>query len=251
MICSSENLWISSSAPGEADSTPVRDKLGFQVGWTQERRTRQAAAIKQWKPWERSTGPRTTVGKARAARNAYSGATRALLRELARALRHQKQSLSTAVDPSATERLPDSGRSKAIAQRSSAGKSDDQVLHFPRAIEWQKMPAILDCCRLRARNQASIIVPLSGCRPIVVAPDQQHRHIDVSVYLAGFFPGFGIAQQAQECSVVAGPITNRIHFSQQFDRDGRGIDDATLQDRLNDHKISEARERFAYYRNIW
>jgi hypothetical protein len=35
-------------------------------GWTAERRTRQGAAIHRWKPWERSTGPKTTEGKARA-----------------------------------------------------------------------------------------------------------------------------------------------------------------------------------------
>src|SRR3954451_21000362 len=34
-------------------------------GWTPERRARQAEAIQQWKPWEKSTGPRTTRGKAR------------------------------------------------------------------------------------------------------------------------------------------------------------------------------------------
>ena len=34
-------------------------------GWTPERRARQAELIRNWKPWERSTGPRTTDGKAR------------------------------------------------------------------------------------------------------------------------------------------------------------------------------------------
>ena len=62
-------------------------------GWTPERRTRQGVAIHRWKPWERSTGPRTTEGKAIAVRNAYRGATRPLLRELARALRQQNQLL--------------------------------------------------------------------------------------------------------------------------------------------------------------
>ena len=32
-------------------------------GWTPERRARQAVLIRNWKPWERSTGPRTTDGK--------------------------------------------------------------------------------------------------------------------------------------------------------------------------------------------
>jgi hypothetical protein len=62
-------------------------------GWTEERRRRQGAAIRRWKPWERSTGPRSAAGKARVARNTYSGATRTLLRELARALRQQRESL--------------------------------------------------------------------------------------------------------------------------------------------------------------
>ena len=38
-------------------------------GWTPERRARQAALIRTWRPWEQSTGPRTIEGKARTARN--------------------------------------------------------------------------------------------------------------------------------------------------------------------------------------
>lgn len=38
-------------------------------GWTPERRARQAALIRSWKPWERSTGPRTESGKAAASMN--------------------------------------------------------------------------------------------------------------------------------------------------------------------------------------
>ena len=43
------------------------------MDWTSERRARQAERIRQWKPWERSTGPRTPAGKAKAARNAWKG----------------------------------------------------------------------------------------------------------------------------------------------------------------------------------
>lgn len=39
-------------------------------GWTLERRARQAALIRTWRPWDRSTGPRTEAGKAKASRNA-------------------------------------------------------------------------------------------------------------------------------------------------------------------------------------
>ena len=39
-------------------------------GWSPERRANHAAAIRRWKPWEKSTGPRTAGGKARSAQNA-------------------------------------------------------------------------------------------------------------------------------------------------------------------------------------
>ena len=44
-------------------------------GWTLERRSRQAQAIRRWRPWERSTGPKTTEGKRRSSRNAFNGGT--------------------------------------------------------------------------------------------------------------------------------------------------------------------------------
>jgi hypothetical protein len=38
-------------------------------GWTPERRARQAELIRSWRPWERSTGPRTVEGMAISAAN--------------------------------------------------------------------------------------------------------------------------------------------------------------------------------------
>lgn len=40
-------------------------------GWTQERRLRQSEAIKSWKPWEKSTGAKTTEGKEHSKMNAF------------------------------------------------------------------------------------------------------------------------------------------------------------------------------------
>jgi hypothetical protein len=60
-------------------------------GWTLKRRARQAKLIHRWKPWERSTGPKTPAGKRRVSRNADKGSTRPLLRELARLLREQER----------------------------------------------------------------------------------------------------------------------------------------------------------------
>ena len=55
-------------------------------GWTPERRARQAALIRTWRPWEQSTGPRSAEGKARTARNGFKGGHRELLREMTREL---------------------------------------------------------------------------------------------------------------------------------------------------------------------
>jgi hypothetical protein len=33
-------------------------------GWTPERRRKQSEAIQRWRPWEKTTGPRTIKGKA-------------------------------------------------------------------------------------------------------------------------------------------------------------------------------------------
>ena len=40
-----------------------------RTGWTKDRKARQALAIQQWRPWDRSTGPKTPEGKAKSAEN--------------------------------------------------------------------------------------------------------------------------------------------------------------------------------------
>ena len=51
--------------------------------WTDERRRRQAELIGRWRPWEKSTGPRTPEGKSRSSRNAYKGSAKQKMREIA------------------------------------------------------------------------------------------------------------------------------------------------------------------------
>ena len=41
-------------------------------GWSPERRLRQAELIQLWRPWEQSTGPKTTAGKHRTRMNAVT-----------------------------------------------------------------------------------------------------------------------------------------------------------------------------------
>ena len=60
---------------------------------TPEHRAMRAELIRRWKPWEKSTGPKTTEGKARSATRGYKGGTREAIRELARMLREQAEAL--------------------------------------------------------------------------------------------------------------------------------------------------------------
>ena len=53
-------------------------------GWTLERRQRQAELIRQWRPWAKSTGPRSPEGRQRVSRNAWTGGHRAQLREMSK-----------------------------------------------------------------------------------------------------------------------------------------------------------------------
>lgn len=64
-------------------------------GWSAERRAKHAAAIRRWKPWLKSTGPKSRAGKRRAARNAFkSHIYTDPMRLLTLALRAQRRYLS-------------------------------------------------------------------------------------------------------------------------------------------------------------
>lgn len=56
------------------------------MAWSDERRARQAALIRTWRPWLSSTGPRSEQGKARSSRNADKGLGTAEIREARRIL---------------------------------------------------------------------------------------------------------------------------------------------------------------------
>ena len=62
--------------------------------WTATERQQQAQLIKQWQPWQHSTGARTIEGKAKASRNAFKGGFRQQLKVLNQLLRDQRSALN-------------------------------------------------------------------------------------------------------------------------------------------------------------
>ena len=67
-------------------------------GWTPERRQRQSEAIRLWKPWKQSTGPKSAEGKAVVARNADTGGEwlklRQAVKRLNKAFRDHQEALN-------------------------------------------------------------------------------------------------------------------------------------------------------------
>jgi hypothetical protein len=63
--------------------------------WTLEQRLRQSEAIRRWRPWEASTGAKTTHGKAISSKNATktgdSAYVRELIKQMNRLMREQKK----------------------------------------------------------------------------------------------------------------------------------------------------------------
>ena len=55
--------------------------------WTLEQRKQQSELIRQWQPWNRSTGAKTTEGKAISSRNAFKGGFARELKELRQLLK--------------------------------------------------------------------------------------------------------------------------------------------------------------------
>ena len=76
---------------------------------TPEHRRLRSEMIHRWRPWEKSTGPRTPEGKARSSRNRWRGGQRerfrALMRELHSALDEQAGVLDQIADELPAMRL--------------------------------------------------------------------------------------------------------------------------------------------------
>lgn len=64
--------------------------------WTDEEKSKQADAIRQWQPWKNSTGPRSASGKERSKMNARKdGENSAPMRKLRKILHNQIQWLKS------------------------------------------------------------------------------------------------------------------------------------------------------------
>ena len=65
-------------------------------GWTEERRQKQAERIRQTRPWEKSTGPKSKGGKNRSKYNALKhGASSKKTLEMRTALKIQRDSITS------------------------------------------------------------------------------------------------------------------------------------------------------------
>ena len=62
--------------------------------WTAEQRKQQSLKIRQWQPWQDSTGAKTVEGKAKASRNAFKGGFKKQLSELSKLLKVQRKELN-------------------------------------------------------------------------------------------------------------------------------------------------------------
>lgn len=60
---------------------------------TPEHRELRRQLIQRWKPWEKSTGPKTAEGKRRSSLRGYKGGQRLLARAVAKCLRAQLNDL--------------------------------------------------------------------------------------------------------------------------------------------------------------
>ena len=56
------------------------------TAWSPERRKKQSEAIRQWKPWNQSTGAKSLEGKAVVSRNAWKGGHGATIRQITKEL---------------------------------------------------------------------------------------------------------------------------------------------------------------------
>ena len=79
-------------------------------GWTPERRKRQSEAIRKWKPWSKSTGPKSPEGKAKAATNAWTRGDRLELRYTLQAVKKAIAEHKTWLDQVSLPALSRKGR---------------------------------------------------------------------------------------------------------------------------------------------
>ena len=130
-------------------------------GWTPERRARQAALIHKWRPWEKSTGPRTAKGKAHTARNGDKGGAWKVERDRLRALRTEVNDLLR-LGGHAFIQVPSYGLYRQVP---------DWAAHLENfcAVHYWYFTA----------ETLTRLAQVSGLEPVFVHDDVPHRHLTV------------------------------------------------------------------------
>ncbi len=87
-------------------------------GWTERRKKQQACAIRRWKPWEKSTGPQSQVGKKKTSMNALKEGHRAAsAKEIVTALRYHRAFLKHMTDSLKADEVEARARNKLMENR--------------------------------------------------------------------------------------------------------------------------------------
>jgi len=98
--------------------------MGTSASWTPERKERQRVAIQQWKPWEKSTGPRSDEGKATSSRNAMKFGDDKAFRQFARAFKKAVYLIAEATGVHPISGLPVKPRKRARSLRAQIALND-------------------------------------------------------------------------------------------------------------------------------
>jgi|ERR1700720_4381190 hypothetical protein len=95
-----------------------------------------------------------------------------------------------------------------------------------RLIERQEVPGLGNGLHLSIRDGRDRALPLVDMRPIAVAINHEHGHLDIAVALPRLVTEISVAKQIQKCLVVSRPAPRGVGLLAEAWGDGRWIGNA-------------------------